>query len=413
MQKIRAVALILVFTIALPVITYAVDLSADGAMVMDAQSGEVYFEKNADMLMTPASLTKIMTLFVVFEEIGKGTLSEETMIPISNNAAGLSVQSGVTNVPLKAGSSLKLRTLIDAMVIVSACASCTAVAEYISGTEANFADMMNTVAAQYDLNAYFEDASGLSNKNLITPESLARLTKLFIEKYPVILNYTSKTSEYINGKKYNSTNKLLKLEANNYFYPGADGFKTGTTNKAGKCLVSTAQRDATRLISVAMHSESDYYRYADSQKLLDEGFARAAGAGSNIFATDMRVFIDDSEIPCCITGGRTPKLGIIAEELNHYGFDVTCDSSAKTIYIKVNTEKATVPVAPEKITPGLPLYKIQTETDYKAVLISGGEEYPLSTVISLGEQHVISPDELGICFEKHWDDKNRILYIKK
>ena len=411
MKKQKVCAVILIIALIFPLVAGAVDISSTGACVIDAQTGEIYFEKNSGVYMTPASMTKIMTLFVVFEEMEKGTLSEDTLIPISSNAARLSQGGMATNIPLTAGKSLSLRTLIDAMVIVSACASCTAVAEYISGSEDAFAELMNDVAAKYDIEAFFADSSGLSDNNMITPRGMAKLVKIFIERHPQIIGYTSKVSEYIDGRKYTSTNSLL--EGNSSPYSGADGFKTGTTSKAGKCLASTALRNGSRIISVVFKAPSDYYRYADSKALLDEGFYRAENIGATTFSTDIKTYINEEAIPCYLVLGRIQALCVTAENLRFYGFEVNYDAQSETIYIENSPLKETSPVYEEEVTPGLPLHKTYRQPGLKAVLIKDGVQYPLETAISLNGQCAVSIDEIGAHFQKEWNEETRTIKIHR
>ena len=207
MIKKRILSLVLVFMMLFAVSANALELNAGGACSINFETGEVYFEKNADVLMTPASLTKIMTLYIVFEKMAAGEFTEETLIPISSYAASISRGGDATNIPLTAGYSLPMGSLIDAMTIVSACACCTVVAEYISGSEETFAALMTKTAHDMGIEAYFYDASGLSDDNLISPKGVAQLMRNFIAKYPEILKYTSKTQAVINGKKYDSAEK--------------------------------------------------------------------------------------------------------------------------------------------------------------------------------------------------------------
>lgn len=406
-MKKRAFILFLIITLLISPGAQAFNISATGACSMDFESGEFLYEKNSDMPLTPASLTKIMTLYIVFEKMAEGTLSKDTPIVISENAAMRSRDSEATNIVLNQGESLKLDTLIDAMVIVSACASCTAVAEHISGSEENFALLMNETASKLGLSAYFTDASGLSDYNLITPKSIAILVREFITKYPDILNYTKKSRVWIKGKEYKNTNQFLDVQNKNY-YSGVDGFKTGTTTLAGKCLVSTAQKDGERIISVLMKAGTNQGRYSDSRALLDSAFDRVWYLNSNLFSTDIRAYIDGVEIPCCYSSGRKKALCITAENLNFYGFDTYYDSENSTLYIYENDLKEISPVDCEKAAvPSMPIHKIYEQPSLKVVLIKDGAQYPIETVFSLNGQCCISFDELGKFFSYSWDGDRR------
>ena len=240
--KNRVLALVLVFVLLFAVSASAFKIEAQGAISMNFDTGEIYYEKNADMMMTPASMTKIMTLYIIFEKMASGELDENTLIPVSAQAAKASRSGDATNIPLTADKPLPLGTMIDAITIVSACTCSSLVAEYISGSEAEFAKLMNETAARMGINAYFEDASGLSDNNLITPRGVAQLVHKFITKYPDILNYTSKASAEIDGKLYYSTNWFLPIKDTKFYYEGVDGFKTGTTNKEASVLQQLLKR---------------------------------------------------------------------------------------------------------------------------------------------------------------------------
>lgn len=409
-KQITALALIFIFFV--NTAAAALELNSQGAISMNYETGEIYFEKNSDTLMTPASLTKIMTLYIVFEKMSQGEFELQTMIPISENAARLSKAGDATNIPLTAGSSIKVSELIEAIVVVSACACSTVVAEYISGSEEEFASLMNETAAKMGIEAYFYDASGLSDDNLISPKGIARLVRTFVEKHPEILEYTSKTEVVINGKKYDATNNLLPIKNTKFYYQGADGFKTGTTSRAGKCLAATALREGERIITVAMKAESNYYRYTDSVKLLDDAFHRAFYLGGNMFSTDIEAYINGHKIPCCYKMFGVQELCIIAEQLNFYGFDTHYDSETHSLYITENKNKELSPILCENEESGNIKYKIYDHPELKAFLVKGGEVIPLKTAVSIGGQCVISFDELGSHYVKNWDSELRIAKIK-
>ncbi len=160
--------------------------------------------------------------------------------------------------------------------------------------------------------------------------------RLFIQKYPDILIFPSLKEATLNRKVYKNTNLLLSEKK---FYEGADGFKTGTTTRAGKCIAATAQRGDTRIISVSMKSSTNALRYSDATALLDSAFARADFLNTNLFETDIRAFVNGAEIPCCYALGRKKALCITAENLNSYGFDTYYDAGVSTLYIYENKNK--------------------------------------------------------------------------
>ena len=406
----RILSLSLVFTLLFTVSASALQTDAKGAISMNVATGEVYYEKNADVLMTPASLTKIMTLYIVFEKMSGGEFTKDTLIPVSANAAKASHSKSATNIPLSAGESLSAETLINAIVIVSACACSTVFAEYISGSESEFVNLMNETAKNMGLNAKFTDASGLSGGNLITPRSVATLVHQFITKYPDILSYTSKASEVIDGSRYYSTNYLLSTQYSNYYFSGADGFKTGTTKKAGRCIAATAKRGADRVIAVVMNSSSDKTRYADSIALLSDALEKASYISGNMFSTDIKAYINGNEIPCYYKKHEGNEVCITAEELRFYGFDTYYDSETATLYITENPDKEISPLPCEKSDSAI-AHKVCEHPNLKVVLVKGNEKYTLKTAISLGGQCAISIDELGSYYLKTWDNDTRKIEI--
>ena len=250
-------------------------VAADSAIVIDYDTGETLYEKDADTMRVPASMTKVMTAYIIFEELEAGNLTLDTLVPISDFAAQISRNQAryPTAVPLPYGGSLTVDTLLKLILIPSASASCVAMAEYISGTEAAFVQRMNATAQRLGMTAQYENCHG-AHVHYLTARSQATLVREFIRRFPQILDYTSMTSVTFNGETLANTNQLLPGAA--FAYEGADGFKTGTINAAGYCLSATAVRDGRRVISVVMHSDNNTTRHTDSIALLDYGFAKLA-----------------------------------------------------------------------------------------------------------------------------------------
>lgn len=411
-MKKKICCIFLIFVLCFSVSANAMWVDSQGAICINADTGEVYFEKNADTLMTPASITKVMTLYILFEKIAAGEITEETLIPVSANAAKLSRSGDATNVPLTAGSYVSVKSLIEAIVAVSACASCTVVAEYFSGSETLFAAYMTQKAQEMGINAYFYDASGLSNDNLISPRGIAALVRTFIATYPGILTYTSKSSITFNRKKYSSTNLLLETADSQYSYPGADGFKTGSTSKAGKCLVSTAVRGNSRIICVVMKASTNHYRYADSHTLLNDAAYKIDYFGNNLFATDIRAFIDDEEIPCVYKQFGASGIMVLTEDLDSYGFDITFDETANALYITEDSNEEIVPV--EK--PKAPLWEIERSISghsAKVYLVKDDTMTELTNVVYTDSGFAVGFGELSSCYEKVWVNETRSAYLNK
>lgn len=391
----------------------AMDITSHAACVIDAQTGKTYYSYNENEPLAPASMTKVMTVYIVYEKIADGTLSKNTLITADAEDEAASNDSEATNVPLICGTQYSVDELIGAILVPSACAASAMIGKYISGSEQKFALLMNSTASALGINAYYEDASGLSDNNRITAASMAQLAKVLITKYPDVLNYTSLTSINFKGKAYKSTNNMLPGKS--YEYPGTDGLKTGTTQLAGCCFTGTAVDDDIRLISVTMHSEYSSARFEDSIQLLSYGFEQAHYMYDNILATDMRLFINGNEVPAFAYSGPGEGLYFIIEDLKDYGFDIAWDPSARTVTAHLNPDKPVTPI-PLDIYKGYPagsiFMPIEKDTALSAGVSLGKTTYTFKHVYSLNGYTAVSADELGsISASCTWDPAAKRLDI--
>ena len=246
-------------------------VTADAAVVMDYDTGEVLYAKDADEMRVPASMTKVMTAYLIFEELEAGNLTLDTMVPISAQNAHISRNAAYPmSVPLPSGGQVSAEDLLKLILVPSASASCIVMAEYIAGSEEAFVQRMNDTARRLGMTAEYENSHG-AFPHYMTARSQAILVRECIQRFPEMLEYTSLTSVEFRGEVYENTNQLLP--GCEYAYPGADGFKTGTISEAGYCLSATAVRDGQRIITVVMHSDDNETRHTDSTALLDYGFA--------------------------------------------------------------------------------------------------------------------------------------------
>jgi len=249
-------------------------VSSQAAVVIDFETGEVLFERDAYTRRAPASMTKVQTAFIVYEEIAAGNLSMNTMVRASRNAA----QTPFERI-IRAGTYYSVDTLLHLIMLPSSNGASVALAEHVSGSEGAFVARMNETARSIGLDASFRNSHGL-DPNYITAHSMAMLVREFIQRHPDILRITSARSYSLDGVARGNTNRLIQNGAQHY--PGADGFKTGFTNRSGSCVVSTAYRDGRRVIAVAMNAPNRDVRDRDSKAMLDFGFAELARRKVNV-----------------------------------------------------------------------------------------------------------------------------------
>jgi len=244
-------------------------VAGQGLYIMDFETGVELYGHNADVPYVPASITKLMSMYLTYEAIENGEITLDTVVPISAKVSRLSHDQNYYNtVPLYYEQTYYVSELIDLIMVYSASASVVAIAELIDGNEAAFVARMNEKAKEWGIDATFYGCSGIED-NYITPRAVAVLSRRMITDYPQVLEITKKNSTVFHGVTYGATNNLLNVQ----FYEGADGLKSGTTNNAGFCFVATAVRGGKRIITVVMKSSSRTQRYDDSHVLLDYGFS--------------------------------------------------------------------------------------------------------------------------------------------
>ena len=273
MQKILSAVLAVLFLFPLlPAKTqaaeYADKVEAASAILIEATSGMVLFEQNADEALPPASVTKIMTLLLCMEAVDGGKISMSDPVTVSEYAASM----GGSQVYLEPGEQMSVEDMIKSVVVSSANDAAVALAEHIAGSEASFVSMMNEKAAALGMkNTHFQNTNGLDDTvtdHLTSARDIAIMSAELL-KHEKILDYTSIWQDTIRGGAFtlSNTNRLIR------FYEGANGLKTGSTSKAKFCISATAKRDGMQLICVIMGSPTRDIRNAEAKKLLDFGFA--------------------------------------------------------------------------------------------------------------------------------------------
>lgn len=238
--------------------------TAGSAFLMESSSGKIFYEKNADVSVPPASITKIMTLLIGFEAIDKGKAKWDDLIPISEKAWRMEG----SKMFLEVGKQVKYSDVITGISVVSANDGCIALAEFLYGSERAFVEVMNSKAKELGLTkSSFKNSTGLPEEgHYMSAKDIGMLAKYLIEKYPSILEIESKKEFTYNNIRQFNRNPLLGV------FQGADGLKTGWTTEAGYCLVGTAMQDEMRLISVVLNTLNEEQRLVASTELLTYGF---------------------------------------------------------------------------------------------------------------------------------------------
>ncbi len=243
-------------------------VEAESAIMIEASTGEILFDKNKDERLAPASMTKMMSMLLIMEEIENGNLKWDEMVTASERASSM----GGSQIFLKVGEKMSVTDLLKGVAIASGNDAVVALAERISGSEEAFVKKMNTKAKELGLkNTNFVNSTGLTADNHYSSAYDMSMIAKELVKHEKILEFTSTYEDYLRKDTKSpfwlvNTNRLVK------FKDGVDGLKTGFTNEAGYCLTATMKKDNMRLITVVMKEENTNKRSADTTKMLDYGF---------------------------------------------------------------------------------------------------------------------------------------------
>jgi len=253
----------------IPIAAGATDPGKDAALIADGETGRVLYARNATAERHPASLTKMMTLYLLFEALKRGDVNMQTMLPISQHAAS----QHPTNLHLYAGDMIPVDTAIKAIVVRSANDVAVAIAESLGGTEGHFAELMTAKARAFGMrDTFYHNASGLPDPLQITTASdLLILARHLAYDFPQYFPYFSTPGFTFRGVNYVTHDNLIGR------YEGADGIKTGYTGSSGFNLVSSVVRNGTHVIGVVMGGRTAHRRDMEMVHLLDDAFSRIAG----------------------------------------------------------------------------------------------------------------------------------------
>ncbi|MER2032758.1 MULTISPECIES: D-alanyl-D-alanine carboxypeptidase family protein [Exiguobacterium] len=279
MKRILLLCLSVLLVVGFPTAGQAApSIQAESYIMADAVTGKILLQSEADVSLPPASMTKLMTLYLVRRQIELKKLTWDQKITPSAKVLKLAKTSGIARVPVKA-KTYTVREMYNAAFIKSANDAAVMLAETVAGSEAAFVEKMNETAKQFGMNdTEYANASGLDavdatlpGTNLMTATDIALLVIRYIKDYPDALDVTNKTQMKLDGEVLNNSNKMLTKEK--FAYAGMRGMKTGTTDLAGYCFASVTTRDNMTLVTVVMRTDSDQARFKETKKLLDYGFA--------------------------------------------------------------------------------------------------------------------------------------------
>lgn len=248
----------------------SLEVAAPSAVLMEAATGTVLYEKDAHTPLPPASVTKIMTLLLVMEALDAGRIGWDDTVTASEAAAA----KGGSQVYLEAGEQMSLQEMLKSVVVVSANDCATALAEHVAGSEAAFVELMNHRAQELGMeNTHFVNCTGLDDEpdaetHLTTAYDIALMSRALL-KHDEIRDYTTIWMDSVRNGEFGlaNTNKLVR------FYQGTTGLKTGYTSAAGHCLSASAERDGVEFIAVVLHCATSGERFQAAKQLLDYGFA--------------------------------------------------------------------------------------------------------------------------------------------
>ncbi|PFE02924.1 D-alanyl-D-alanine carboxypeptidase [Bacillus cereus] len=255
---------------------YVPEVEAKAAIIIDANDGQIMYKKHEEDVLAPASMSKMMTAYILLENIHKGKIHWDDQVKISAKSA----QTEGARIPVQAGDVVTVRDLYHALMLESANNSAVALAEHIAKTEQEFAQLMNKTAEQLELSeaTKFANASGLQeadgSETKMTVADVAKLAYHLVKDYPEIVEVTHLRQSQLAFKSttVTSTNEMLNPSNQELYIEGMDGLKTGFTDSAGYCFTGTAKQGDKRIITVVMGTESKMKRFTETHKLMSYGF---------------------------------------------------------------------------------------------------------------------------------------------
>ena len=271
---------------------YNVDIKSPSAILIEAESGQVIYEKNCDTAMAPASVTKIMTLLLTFEAMDEGKFSLDDTVVVSDHAASM----GGSQCFFETGEEQTVQDMIKCIIIASGNDAAVAMAEKIAGSESAFVNMMNERAKELEMkNASFKNACGLDiDGHQMSARDISIMSRELITKHPEIFDYSKIWMDSIVHKTARGEKRFDLVNTNKFLnmYTGATGLKTGYTSTAKYCMSATAEREGIQLIAVIMGGETKDIRNGDACRLLDYGYSKCRKYVDNTVIKEKKLSVD-------------------------------------------------------------------------------------------------------------------------
>lgn len=361
-------------------------VAAKGFLLLDYHTGQIIASNNPDQRLHPSSLTKIMTVYIIGKELANGTITLDDLVPISENAWSKNFPDS-SKMFIEVGKQVSVADLLRGIVIQSGNDACVAMAEYIAGSEAAFANMMNAYAQSLGMTGtHYVNSHGLHDpEHYTTPRDMSALSAAMIRELPAIYAMHQEKEYTFNGIKQYNRNSLLWDKSLN-----VDGIKTGRTSAAGYSLITSATQGGMRLISVVMGTDSERARKVENKKLLKYGFrfyqtVTPYQAGESFVSH--RVYMGDrdtvelgimQDTPITIPRGQRKALEANFQLDNALTAPISKGAEVGTLYLQLNGEDiANYPlVTLSSVAEGGWSDKI---SDYFQLQFGWGEEQPVST----------------------------------
>ena len=338
-------------------------ITAPSAILMEKETGQIIYEKNADEQLEPASVTKVMTLLLIVEAIEAGKIALDDMVTTSAHAASM----GGSQIWLEEGEQMSVQEMLKCVVIASANDCAVALAEYICGSESVFISKMNERAAELGMtNTVFTNTTGLldDRTHVTTARDVALMSRELIG-HDMIKEYTTIWMDTIRNGEFglNNTNKLI------FYYSGATGLKTGFTSRSMYCLSATAEREGVEYIAVVMHCDTSADRFESAKTLLSYAFANYAL---------ISIYPDNALVPVRVQLGKVPYVQPVIDGSN-----------------KILTDKDTAPNVTKEVelAESVPA-PVNTGDQLGTLIVKNGDEV-------LGEYPIIAGDSVG---RMRWGD---------